>query len=75
MPNNNCLAGMQCPKCQNEEPFKIEVRALITLYDDGSDPDEGLGDIDWQDDTYCECGQCAHYGTIKDFRVKETPNA
>jgi|GEM_PF-1565052 len=71
MPNENCLQGLQCPKCQSEEPFRIEVCTLVLMYDDGSDYDKRGGEINYNDTSYCECYECAHHATVTDFRLKE----
>ena len=69
-PNHNCIDGMQCPACQSYEPFIIEVRMQIVMYDEGSDAygDGASGDLDWDEDAYCRCVICAHEGTVADFR-------
>jgi hypothetical protein len=67
MPNTNCLAGMQCPKCRSEGPFKIEVTSVIKMSDEGAEGD--ADHTDWGDDSYCECCQCAFAGKVGDFTV------
>lgn len=72
--NINALAGMRCPKCRSEGPFRIEVRKVLTMHDDGSE-DEG-GDEEWNNESYCKCCKCPNdwAGTVADFRVpKFTP--
>jgi hypothetical protein len=65
--NSNCLEGLQCPKCGSYEPFDIEIKTVVRMWDDGSE--EGTGDQEWGADSYCECQQCHHYGTVKDFHI------
>lgn len=63
--NENCLAGMRCPKCRSLEPFKIECSVLMTVTDNGTD--EAEGDTEWNDDDYCQCRECEFEGKVKDF--------
>jgi hypothetical protein len=67
--NTNCLEGMKCPKCGQEDAFKIEASCLFIVTDDGTE-DAGNGH-EWGDANYCECTECAHYGTVADFTVEE----
>jgi hypothetical protein len=75
MPNTNCLQGIRCPKCGHEDSFKIEATVLVLVTDDGT---EDLGHSEWDADYYCECDNCHHSGTIKDFQIEnqeKAPNA
>ena len=72
MTNTNILEGMQCPECTSEGPFKIQAGSMFVVYDDGTDDHE---DVDWYEDSYCQCGECDHAGTVKDFTIKETEDA
>lgn len=67
-PNTNCLAGMQCPNCQSFEPFRISVTTLCLLYDEGT---ETAGDIDWDDNSSCQCTDCGHSRTVADFKTPQ----
>jgi Zn ribbon nucleic-acid-binding protein len=67
--NTNCLEGMKCPKCGQEDTFKIAASCLFTVTDDGTQ-DEGNGH-EWDDTNYCECSACGHHGTVADFTVEE----
>jgi hypothetical protein len=65
LPNTNCLAGMQCPKCNSAGPFIIVARSEFTMFDDGSD---GHTDIEWDSDSSCWCKECCFTGSVEDFR-------
>jgi hypothetical protein len=67
-PNTNCLAGFQCPKCENYGPFFIAVRTAVTVHDNGTDND--FGDIEWSDESNCHCLDCDHNATVADFTEK-----
>lgn len=68
--NENCLAGMRCPHCGFVEPLKIEITQtkIIRFFDDGSDEDGGSDNMEWSDESACECGECGHSGTVADFK-------
>jgi Zn ribbon nucleic-acid-binding protein len=66
MTNTNILEGMACPQCGSEGPFKIWAESSFTVYDDGTDDH---GDVEWRDDSSCECGECDHSGTVKDYTI------
>ena len=64
--NTNCLEGIKCPKCGNEDKFVISVVAHATVTDDGfrkMQGTEGLSLAIW-----CRCGAD---GTVKTFITKE----
>ena len=63
--NTNCLAGMACPSCKNEGPFKIAATALFTIHDDGTG---AFGDVEYDDGSYCACPQCDFDGIVWDFK-------
>jgi hypothetical protein len=65
MTNTNCLAGIRCPKCGNEEPFRIEVSTLVLMYDNGSDVCGG--DLNFNENSYIECIECGESGIAKQF--------
>lgn len=65
-PNKNCLEGMRCPKCENYGPFRIEISAVVTMYDEGTEYIPG-GDAEWMNGSYCQCLECDHEGTVEHF--------
>ena len=67
MPNENCLEGMKCPKCGHEDSFGIACDIVMLVTDEGVS--DNVGDYDWDDDAYCECRECIHSGTVKDFKT------
>lgn len=71
MPNDNCLAGMACPKCGSEEPFSIVCTSTFKFYDDGSDLNQDS--IEWDSNSYCQCYTCDHEATVADFRIESQP--
>lgn len=75
MANSNCLEGMRCPKCGSEGPFRIEVRVMAMVHDDGTDLLDG--DTEWDKDSSCVCGEskCEHFGTVEEFTSAPTGGA
>jgi hypothetical protein len=55
---------MQCPQCKSFEPFKIEVKTVMKVFDNGNDDH---GDTQWDADSYCECCECGFFATVADF--------
>ena len=72
MPNTNYLINMRCPNCGSEGPFDIACTVMFTVNDDGY---EDHGDLEWNNESYCACIICSNFGTVQDFKVKETPHA
>jgi hypothetical protein len=65
MTNTNCLAGIKCPACGNEDSFRIAATAVFTVTDDGTDDYTA---VEWDDDSDAECTECQRRGNVKDFR-------
>src|ERR1039457_2680781 len=62
--NDNCLIGMQCPKCSSLGPFEIDVITTLTVHDDGTGDANGA---EWEDENRCQCSNCKHTATVADF--------
>src|SRR5690242_411389 len=67
MTNSNCLESVCCPKCGQEDRFKITAIILCIVTDAGSEP---VGDHEWAPDSPTHCGECGFSGKLKDFRKK-----
>jgi hypothetical protein len=72
MTNDNCLAGIRCPKCGFEDGFFIEGKSMFTVTDDGT---EDHSDVHWDEESYCECRECSHGGKLKEFRTSDEGRA
>ncbi len=66
MTNTNCLENVCCPKCGQEDRFKIAAVISCLVTDDGSEP---VGDHEWYDDSATHCLECGFDGKLKDFRT------
>ena len=68
MTNSNCLENVRCPKCGQEDRFKIVALITCDVTDDGSEP---VGDHEWDDHSATRCSECGFDGELKDFRKKQ----
>lgn len=68
--NTNCLAGLRCPNCGSEGPFRIRAVASFLLHDDGADE---FWEMDWDGNSWCQCANCnhGHETTVDDFMIEE----
>ncbi|WP_018234263.1 hypothetical protein [Thioalkalivibrio thiocyanodenitrificans] len=72
--NENCLAGMACPKCGDLGPFKIAATqaGIAVVHDDGIF--QGVdGDIEWEGGARCECMACGKVATVAEFSGEAEP--
>ena len=65
MSNENCLTDVCCPKCGQEDRFRITALITCHVTDDGSEP---VGDHVWDADSSTRCPECGFNGKLKDFR-------
>jgi DNA-directed RNA polymerase subunit RPC12/RpoP len=68
MTNSKCLEGIACPQCGNDRMIYIEARTLAAVTDDGVKTFE----LEWNADSYAECPNCQHRGTLGEFRIAAT---
>lgn len=65
MSNENCLAGMRCPKCGSYGPFGISVSGWANdCTDDGIDD---VAEIEWDGNSCCLCKACMFSGIVANF--------
>jgi hypothetical protein len=62
--NENCLEGIRCPKCKQQDRFYIVGTCTFEVTDDGS---EAIGDHEWDGDSTIACSECNHSGKVKEF--------
>jgi hypothetical protein len=70
MTNENCLAGIRCPQCGNEDRFLITSTILADVTDGGADIADG-SDIHWDDASMTHCPDCDMAGPLIHFRTHE----
>lgn len=68
--NENCLAGLKCPRCKGREPFTIAITCFTTVWDDGFDHIDST-DAEWDEESTCTCEICKYCGTVKDFHEED----
>lgn len=64
--NNNCLEGLECPKCGEHDMLLIEMSAVMELTDNGTGYHT---DTYWNEDSYCQCSSCTKQGKVREFRI------
>lgn len=72
MTNTNCLEGIRCPKCGQEERFLIVATVTAEVTDDGADiasPMYGNG-FESDDESRSRCPDCDHEGLLAEFRLE-----
>lgn len=71
--NTNCLEGLCCPKCLQEDKILMHTPMWVAMTDDGTDPfDDDIkndGDTVWDADTPAKCPECGYEGTMQDFKL------
>ena len=65
--NQSWLENIACPKCGQRERFRIEMIIIADVTDDETNRD---GDCQYDDDSYCECGECPNCGKLVVFTIK-----
>ena len=66
MSNTNCLEGVKCPECGQEDKFEVAGQCLFVVTDHGA---EAKGDIEYNDHRFAVCPVCDFEGTWGDFKV------
>ncbi len=70
MKNENCLAGIKCPRCGNEDRFLISASIVADVTDAGADI-ASHSDIPWDDESSTICPDCGEAGELGHFHTKE----
>jgi hypothetical protein len=65
MVNTNCLEGIRCPNCGQEDRFHINAVITCLVTDAGSEP---VGDHYWDLTSFTYCPECEYQGTLKHFK-------
>ncbi|MGL4465723.1 MAG: hypothetical protein ACRC1K_26530 [Planctomycetia bacterium] len=67
MTNVNCLDGVCCPTCGQEQRFLITALVDCEVTDDGAWAADH-GHYDWDGESACRCPECGRYGRLREFR-------
>lgn len=57
---------LKCPKCGNEESFRIDVRAIAD-YDQVNDGFDEIEEATFLDGGACSCKKCQYDAPIEEF--------
>lgn len=72
--NTNCLAGMRCPKCGQEDQINVAAKIWTSVIDNGTDDDlQDDHNVEYDEDSEAACPdpECGFTGTWGDFQIKE----
>jgi len=73
--NTNCLEGLRCPNCGNEDELLVRAEMWVSLTDDGTDPfansTKHRGGVEYDENSDAACPECDYEGALKDFEVKK----
>jgi hypothetical protein len=64
MPNENCLEGIKCPDCGQDQEFRIQANAVFVVTDSGTD---SCSDVSWDEQSHILCSECERSGTVGEF--------
>ena len=70
--NTNCLEGLACPKCGNDERLIIQGESAFEVTDDGTGTH---WDVYWDDSSHTACPNrdCNFEGNLCEFREEQEP--
>lgn len=66
MSNTNCLEGIKCPSCGQEDSFQVIATTVFTLSDEGTGDHT---DVEYDDDSPMYCTECPFEGNVSDFKA------
>jgi len=61
--NENCLDGVVCPVCGQEDQFDIQIHGSARVNDYGWDDET----VEWDNSSWCICGDCGYTGSFGEF--------
>jgi hypothetical protein len=71
--NTNCLEGMSCPVCGQEEEILVRARMWVSLRDDGTDAYadslDMRGEVEYDDESDAACTACRFEATLAAFEA------
>lgn len=66
--NTNCLEGIRCPECGQEDEFEIDATATLLVTDDGWDLAR-YSAAEWGRYSSIKCTDCGKLGEVAEFTV------
>ena len=70
MVNDNCLNGIQCPRCKSNGPFFIDTSCTGLWRDDGIGGDDCTAFF-YNEDSNISCVSCSKRGIVSKFRKEK----
>lgn len=70
---DNCCQDRACSNCGNRDNFRVEIKTMADLCDDGTDGD--VGDHEHDEDSYMECRNCGAHGPASHFNIEGLDDA
>lgn len=67
MANSNCLEGLRCPECKQEDALKIVGTSLFHVIDGGTESHEDA--VEWDEKSITRCPSCNFEGVLEDFFI------
>lgn len=67
MANKNCLEGVRCPKCGQEDRFHINAEITVSVTDDGTEDMDG--NYGWSENSACFCPDCEFNEILSFFTI------
>ena len=67
MANTNCLEGIRCPTCGNEDRLFISSSCLFEVTDEGAEPLDA--NVEYGKDSHAICPVCDHRGLLEEFYI------
>lgn len=68
MTNENCLEGIKCPGCSNEDRLLISASIIADVTDAGADIAGGY-EMEWDDSSLVRCPVCDRTGSLSEFHT------
>lgn len=66
--NTNCLEGIRCPACGQNDLFYVMGTAVFPITDEGTDCP--VGDIEYDDSASMTCAACHHTDQLSAFKER-----
>jgi len=75
--NVNCLQGLRCPRCGQQDELLVWAKVCVSLTDDGTDPfADSLkmhGDVEYDNSSTTQCPDCDYQDTMLSFMIRNQP--
>jgi hypothetical protein len=66
--NDNCLEGLECPKCHQSEDLSIVAHVGVRVTDGGAEPERDW-EWEWNKDSFTRCPVCNYHERLREFEI------